>query len=248
MGRIGVRRVVAATVALCLAACCIGVASARADGAKTIATTRDITFGTSLHGQMFGDAFFSGFSVAYWSAPLTKGQHITIRTTAAHGGVPPCQTLYMPGTDDSNVGATTPLLNPDSQKRNGSHDVQTFVATETGGYVLAMTNLDSFLSGPLQCLDAAPGQSFTFTVTATHPGARSHSSGGRKVAAQGVRGPSHVVQPGQSLWTIAEDLLRAPSSVGQVAFEVGRLWQLNAGRIGTGDPDLIYAGQYLRLN
>ncbi len=33
----------------------------------------------------------------------------------------------------------------------------------------------------------------------------------------------------------------------QVAVEVERLWQLNADRIGTGNPDLIYPGQELRL-
>jgi hypothetical protein len=46
---------------------------------------------------------------------------------------------------------------------------------------------------------------------------------------------------------IAKGLIGEPDSIAQVAFEVGRLWHLNAERIGTGSPDLIYPGLELRL-
>lgn len=46
---------------------------------------------------------------------------------------------------------------------------------------------------------------------------------------------------------IAESLLGEQANDAQVAAEVERLWQLNADRIGTGNPDLIYPGQELRL-
>jgi hypothetical protein len=58
---------------------------------------------------------------------------------------------------------------------------------------------------------------------------------------------SYVVQPGDCLWHIAAGLLPANASSGAVAREVARLWQLNEDRIGTGDPNLIYAGTELRL-
>jgi len=52
----------------------------------------------------------------------------------------------------------------------------------------------------------------------------------------------HVVQPGESLWSIARDLLGPGMSVAGVAREVNRLSVLNRERIATGDPDLILAG------
>jgi nucleoid-associated protein YgaU len=57
----------------------------------------------------------------------------------------------------------------------------------------------------------------------------------------------HVVQPGDSLWSIAKRLLGGEPSPARVAREVNRLWSLNEGRIGTGDPDLLLVGTKLRL-
>jgi len=56
----------------------------------------------------------------------------------------------------------------------------------------------------------------------------------------------YTVQPGDCLWHIAASLLPGADDE-EVAGEVARLWQLNEGRIGTGDPSLIYAGTELRL-
>jgi hypothetical protein len=163
----------------------------------------------------------------------------------------------MPGTDDINVGATTPILDPADAQRHGSRDVQRFVpATEAGTYVLAMTNNDIYLTGPHQCLSAPSGKPFTFTVTVAHEGGGggSKQSGGSEDAGSGKgnserggRGFTRVVKPGQSLWVIAQGIVAEPASIAQVAFEVAHLWRLNAARIGTGNPDLIYAGQELRL-
>jgi nucleoid-associated protein YgaU len=55
------------------------------------------------------------------------------------------------------------------------------------------------------------------------------------------------VQAGESLWLIAERQLDSDASDADVAGEVERLWDRNAERIGTGNPDLIYPGQELRL-
>jgi nucleoid-associated protein YgaU len=57
----------------------------------------------------------------------------------------------------------------------------------------------------------------------------------------------HTVQRGESLWSIASDVLGDGAGADRVAREVNRLWQLNAERIGTGSPDLVYAGTRLKL-
>jgi hypothetical protein len=57
----------------------------------------------------------------------------------------------------------------------------------------------------------------------------------------------HVVAPGESLWSIAGDLLGDGASVARTAREVNRLWELNRAHIGTGDPDLLMAGTRLAL-
>ncbi len=247
MGRMGVRLLASATAALCLAACVTGISpAAAAGGGRTIAQAPGIALNKAVRGRLYDGAFYSGYSVAYWTASFAKGDRITIRTAASRGDTPPCQILFMPGTDDINVGATTPILDPASASRNGSRDVQRFVAaTETGTYVLAMTNNDIFLSGPHECLSAPSGKPFTFTVTVAHEG-RGGGSEDRGGGGSG-RGSTHVVEPGQTLWAIAQGLATRRASIAQIAFEVGRLWRLNAARIGTGNPDLIYAGQELRL-
>ena len=57
----------------------------------------------------------------------------------------------------------------------------------------------------------------------------------------------HVVAEGECLWSIAEHELGPEATNSQVADYVDRLWQVNADRIATGDPDLIYSGQRLRV-
>ncbi len=57
----------------------------------------------------------------------------------------------------------------------------------------------------------------------------------------------HVVQRGESLWSIASDRLGEQAGVEQIAREVDRLWQLNEDRIASGSPDLLYTGTRLRL-
>jgi hypothetical protein len=204
-----------------------------------------------MRGSLYNSNFLAGYSAAFWTVAFTEGDRIAIKTQAPDGVTPPCQILYMPGADDSNMSPTTPILDPASTTRNGSIDGQRWVATETGSYVLAMTNDDIFLSGEHQCLDAPSESPFTFTVTVSHEGggAGSEQSGGSDDGGtgKGSSGRTYVVEPGQSLWVIAQGLVAKRASIGEIAFEVGHLWRLNAARIGTGNPDLIYAGQELRL-
>lgn len=57
----------------------------------------------------------------------------------------------------------------------------------------------------------------------------------------------HVVRAGESLWSIAKDMLPAGAPNAAIAREVRRLWRLNANRIGTGNPSLLMVGTKLRL-
>jgi nucleoid-associated protein YgaU len=228
--------------------------AASANGARTIAAAPSVRFNTPVRGQIYDGAFISGYSVAYWTAPLAEGDTVKISTNASGGATPPCQILFMPGTDDLNIDGQPPVLDPASMTRHGPRDFQRFVpVTQAGSYVLAMTNDDIFLSGPHQCLAAPAGQPFTFTVMVDHRGGgdgsgRSGGGGGERARERSDRASTHVVvAPGQSLWAIAERLLGARAGIARVALRVDRLWQLNAARIGTGNPDLIYPGQTLLL-
>ena len=57
----------------------------------------------------------------------------------------------------------------------------------------------------------------------------------------------HVVKPGESLWSIAEELLGPDATDARIAREVDALWALNATRIGSGDPDVLPVGTKLEL-
>ena len=57
----------------------------------------------------------------------------------------------------------------------------------------------------------------------------------------------YTVQPGDALWPIAARHLAPSSSVAQVAEKVDVLQSLNAGRIASGDPNVLEAGEKLRL-
>jgi nucleoid-associated protein YgaU len=58
---------------------------------------------------------------------------------------------------------------------------------------------------------------------------------------------SYTVRPGDSLWRIAERHLGPRATTTATAQEVARLWETNQQRIGTGNPDLIFPGQTLRV-
>jgi outer membrane biosynthesis protein TonB len=58
---------------------------------------------------------------------------------------------------------------------------------------------------------------------------------------------SYVVRPGDCLWHIAAALLPAGSDTRVIEEKVAELWRMNADRIGTDDPNLIYPGTVLRL-
>lgn len=75
----------------------------------------------------------------------------------------------------------------------------------------------------------------------------------RGPAAHGPAGPGPAasgtltVHPGDSLWTIAAQRLGPQASQQQIWAEVVAIWRLNAHRLGTGDPNLIFPGQRVEL-
>lgn len=81
------------------------------------------------------------------------------------------------------------------------------------------------------------------------PAARGRTGGQASGSSGGKPGSSKpgsvVVKAGDSLWGIARGLL--PAGAGDEAIErkVIEIWDRNAKRIGTGDPNLIFAGQRL---
>jgi nucleoid-associated protein YgaU len=100
-------------------------------------------------------------------------------------------------------------------------------------------------SAPTSPESSAPS---TVLVVQAQPSSSQRSSGtaNRGRAAQpGDR--AHVVAPGESLWSIAGDLVGDGASVARTAREVSRLWELNRSQIGTGDPDLLMVGTRLVL-
>jgi hypothetical protein len=97
----------------------------------------------------------------------------------------------------------------------------------------------------IDSIDARTGPDVPATTNVIADTDRSEADRGASRTAGDAR--FYVVRPGQSLWTIAEDLLGPDASATRIAAEVARLWELNRDRIPSGDPDLIAVGQQLRL-
>jgi hypothetical protein len=96
---------------------------------------------------------------------------------------------------------------------------------------------------PLPVVEKAPAEPSTIVVAQeTAPPPKPTK---RDAATRGDR--YHVVQPGESLWSIARDLVGHDASAARIAREVNRLWTRNSARIATGDPDLLMVDTKLAL-
>ena len=160
----------AISAALCLFATAVAIASATRSGTAgpDVASARLVGLNKPVKGRLIDGALFSGYSASFYKLRLVKGDRVTIRTRALAGDTAPCQSLFLPGTTDEDVQSPEReqhLLAPTSQKRDGTRDVQTWIPTRSGTYVLVMNNL--FLDA-LDCLAAGPRWAYTFTVTAPH--------------------------------------------------------------------------------
>jgi hypothetical protein len=102
---------------------------------------------------------------------------------------------------------------------------------------------------PLAPAPSSPAVDATVTVPAAGPTSMPEvttvSERERSPSLRGAR--LYVVQPGDSLWSVAKRLLGTDASPARIAREVDRLWSLNQERIATGDPDLLHVGTELRL-
>ncbi len=72
----------------------------------------------------------------------------------------------------------------------------------------------------------------------------STAAAGNRAAATGG---SVMVKPGDSLWSIARSLLPAGASNLEIDHKLVEIWDRNAHRIGTNDPNLIFSGQRLLI-
>jgi hypothetical protein len=142
---------------------------------------------------------------------------------------------------DNDVESTEPAEpdpGPRADKAHRKREPQRRGGAESKGDVEASVPV-----APSPDVDAPAAETSTGVVAQVSHSPRKVSK--RAGATRGDR--HHVVQPGESLWSIARDVVGHDSSAARVAREVNRLWALNKTRIGTGDPDLLMVDTKLAL-
>jgi hypothetical protein len=75
-----------------------------------------------------------------------------------------------------------------------------------------------------------------------------HTASTRSSAPQEAGAHTIIVKPGDSLWSIARQLLPPGAGSKQVEAKLVQIWDRNQGRIGTGDPNLIFPGTHLLVS
>lgn len=123
-------------------------------------------------------------------------------------------------------GDTTPLVSVPAVRLSDGVSYSALVLGTRGQRVRVVELVDR--GGPLT------GHA---TLVADHGSAVSSGSGSGAV----------TVHPGDSLWAIARRLVGPSASNAAVERKLVAIWDLNARRIGTGDPNLIFPGTRLRL-
>lgn len=153
--------------------------------------------------------------------------------TQVNGVVPGASVPALPLVSRPTPGTTQPAKPPKPAKRHAPGAAESPGARdEAGGPAPAAAPQNAEASGTAQ---VAPDPNVTTGAGAEGPSPAASASG------------IHLVQRGESLWSIAKGLAGPEASNAEIASLVNRLWELNADSIGTGDPDLILVGQKLRL-
>lgn len=172
-------------------------------------------------------------AVARWGAPL-------IKTLAATGLATALATPAMASTDpvDLSWGSDAP------ESASEVTDAHAFVSSP------AQPTVEAENHTPVP--DSSANETAAAPYDPTLPSPVSVSQTGDQVRNQSIvetggqlLGNVHVVQPGETLWSIVRDHY-APATDAQVANVVLDLWSANSSTIGS-NPDLIYPGQRLEL-
>lgn len=157
---------------------------------------------------------------------LVDGQRVVRRLS--FGKATPYLTLD-PGRHDLAAvrsGTTDPLLSVDDVRFRGSTTTNAIVIGTRGEPARVITVTDRVARR-----ESGAGSS-----------SRSSDTSVRR------RSGTRTVVRGDSMWSIARANLGSDASAPAVARELRRLWALNAGSLGTDDPNLIFPGQTVRLS
>jgi hypothetical protein len=151
---------------------------------------------------------------------------------------PPPMAPPVPAPDDAvdSPGAAEPVAAPHVEKAHRKRERRRSAD-------VADADQESPSVSPTAVVDEAPPEPTTIVVAQATPAPPTVSK--RNTAKRGDR--YHVVQPGESLWLIAGDLVGHDASAARIAREVHRLWTNNRTRIATGDPDLLMVGTKLAV-
>lgn len=81
----------------------------------------------------------------------------------------------------------------------------------------------------------------------TRPASLVHMTGHSSMGSDAPMGGSVVVRSGDSLWSIAAKLVGPAASNEEISAKLVAVWNMNAKRIPSGDPNVIFPGQRLIL-
>jgi nucleoid-associated protein YgaU len=151
----------------------------------------------------------------------------------------PVEAVPLPPVDPPELAISTPEPEPVPQ---GTSDPSEPVANES---IVAprQNRVEHHAASESAVSDEATRSQLASQAAPPQPVALTQADPGRSLAGK----DSYIVQPGDCLWHIAASLLSASADTDAIAAKVEHLWRLNEDRIGTGDPNLIYAGTELRL-
>jgi hypothetical protein len=203
-------------------------------GAKTI-TLGPVAFGQSSDGASVPSGPFT------WT--LTAGGKTLFSGTGRLGNGAYTGVLMYKGSGMKAMGVM--LHTYRNQRAASGHSAIRFIhaAPELGNPTLKFdgrtvaTDLAFMMATPY--LSVSPGAHVTVTDRGA-PLTRSSAPSSSDPA-------SVVVAPGDSLWKIAAAHVAPGAGNAAVYAEVIRIWNANAGRIGTGDPNLVFPGTRLSI-